>query len=259
VDDHLTRIRELFAEQGYQYGLAGMIGVASLASTVKALLPVQQKTARDLLGNDFDSFVDRGSVICLAYAYPESAIDAIATRTDGGYDKQAWNYYAREYRRVNAALTETAQAVARLVDGAAVDATLPGMIKKVAHIEEYYPLVISHRVAAELSGVGWRGKHQLIVNPRHGCAIRLASILTRLPLERTPPCSQDCGSCRACLDACPFLREQAKLDDYREQCRRYIIYLNLEDEVCGKCVKACYRESVFKDQFAGSTNRRRLG
>jgi hypothetical protein len=176
MNDHLTRIRHLFEEQTVRHGLAGVIGVASFASTVTALLPVQRQKARDLLGSEFDSFVDRGSVICLAYAYPEIAIDAIANQTGTGYDKIAWNYYAREYGRVNAALSQTAQELARLVDGATVDATLPGMIKKVTHIEEYYPLVISHRVAAEQSGVGWRGKHQLIVNHPLGLGFDPSSV-----------------------------------------------------------------------------------
>jgi epoxyqueuosine reductase QueG len=123
------------------------------------------------------------------------------------------------------------------------------MTGTVKHVEEYYPTTVSHRVAAELSGVGWRGKNELIVNPRFSCAIRLATILTKTPLEATPPSTMSCGECRACLDACKFLEHKGKLDNYREQCRRYLLYLNLEEEVCGKCIKACYKKSIYKDKF----------
>jgi epoxyqueuosine reductase QueG len=108
--------------------------------------------------------------------------------------------------------------------------------------------VVSHRVAAEQSGVGWRGKNELIVNPRFSCAVRLASVLTTLPLRRTPT-TMGCGDCHACLDACAILRNKEKLRNYREQCRLYLVSLGLVSDVCGKCVKACYRESIHRDQF----------
>ncbi len=104
-------------------------------------------------------------------------------------------------------------------------------------------------MAAELSGIGWRGKNELIVNPAHSCAIRLASVITDMPLERTDPIPDGCGECRACLDACTFLDNKDKLENYREQCRRYIVSLGLEHEVCGKCIKACFREGVHRDAF----------
>ena len=113
-------------------------------------------------------------------------------------------------------------------------------------MEDYYPIVVSHRVPAELSGVGWRGKNELIVNPMHSCAIRLASVITDMPLERTEPIQDRCG---ARLDACTFLDNKDRLENYREQCRRYIVSLALEHEVCGKCIRTCYRESVHRDAF----------
>jgi hypothetical protein len=46
-----------------------------------------------------------------------------------------------------------------------------------------------------------------------------------------------------------FLANKDRLENYREQCRRYIVSLGLEHEVCGKCIKACYRGSVHRDAF----------
>jgi len=139
--------------------------------------------------------------------------------------------------------------MAERIGGISIPATAAGIATEIEHVEKYYPLVVSHRVAAELSGVGWRGKNELIVNPKYSCAIRLASIITDMPLERTEPLQDGCGDCTVCLDACPFLANKDRLENYREQCRRYIVSLGLEHEVCGKCIKACYMESVNRDAF----------
>jgi epoxyqueuosine reductase QueG len=98
--------------------------------------------------------------------------------------------------------------MAERIGGIPIPATTTGIATKIEHVENYYPIVVSHRVAAELSGVGWRGKNELIVNPKYSCAIRLASIITEMPLERTEPLQDGCEDCTACLDACPFLSRE---------------------------------------------------
>jgi epoxyqueuosine reductase QueG len=97
--------------------------------------------------------------------------------------------------------------------------------------------------------VGWRGKNELVVNPVFSCAMRLASVVTETTLERTPTIGKGCGDCRACLDACPILSSKDRLENYRELCRRYIVSLGLDSDVCGKCIKACYRNSIYGDQY----------
>ncbi|MBO3803114.1 MAG: hypothetical protein JTT11_04455, partial [Candidatus Brockarchaeota archaeon] len=53
----------------------------------------------------------------------------------------------------------------------------------------------------------------------------------------------------ACLDACSILKNKDRLEDYRENCRLFIKSLGLEQEVCGKCVAACYRKGAFEGRF----------
>lgn len=225
-----------------------MMGVAPFKSVHDALLPAQKETLRCICGGEFDKLKVEGSVISIAYAYKPYAIEAIAPGSEGHWDKERWNIYSRAYARLNDALNYTSRAIAGEIHGIAIPATIDSFTKADT-VEEYYATRVSHRVAAELSGVGWRGKHELIISPVYGPAIRLASVLTTAPITRTPPSKTNCGDCRACLDACPILGKKQSLANYREQCRQYLAYLALEDEVCGKCIKACMREGKYASQF----------
>ena len=248
-NSNLETVRRCLEAEASMHGLKSVLGVAPFSEVHEGLLPVQRTKLRDITGERFDPFMEGGSFISIAFAYPEAAIDAIAVEIGGGFDLDTWGFYSDWYDRLNQALNETSSVMAERIRGISIPATTTGIATKIEHVEEYYPLVVSHRVAAELSGVGWRGKNELIVNPKHSCAIRLASIITEMSLERTERIPDGCEGCTACLDACPFLANKDKLENYREQCRRYIVSLGLEHEVCGKCIKACYRESVHRDAF----------
>lgn len=59
------------------------------------------------------------------------------------------------------------------------------------------------RAAAVRAGVGWWGKNTMVLSPRAGPWMLLGSIVTDAELEPTPPMVRDCGTCDACLPACP--------------------------------------------------------
>jgi epoxyqueuosine reductase len=241
----LERVRRIFDRESSRHGLLGELGVASFRIVHNALLPVQQRLLEEAAAKRLAPLMERGSVISIAYAYPEHAIEAIAVKQGDVYDKERWNVYAMEYRRLNDALDETAARLADETGGAALPATVMGVASEIVQVEDYYSMAVSHRVAAEQSGIGWRGKNELIVNPKYSCAIRLASVVTDFALERTAPTKMECGDCRACLDACPILGSKDRLENYREQCRRYMVSLDLDGDVCGICVKACVNSPVF--------------
>ncbi|MCX6649439.1 MAG: hypothetical protein NTV61_08665 [Candidatus Bathyarchaeota archaeon] len=249
ASENLRRVEATLTAEGGKRGLKHAMGVAPFKAVHDTLLPTQKQTLEGISDGAFENLMREGSVISIAYAYKPYAIEAIAPGTEGHWDKDRWNIYSRAYARLNAALNETSATIAGVIGGVAIPATVEGTSKKVDTVEEYYATRVSHRVAAEQSGVGWRGKHELIIHPTYGPAIRLASVLTTQPITRTPPLSQTCGDCRACLDACPILGNKGKLANYREQCRQYLAHLALEDEVCGKCIKACMKEGRYAAGF----------
>lgn len=61
----------------------------------------------------------------------------------------------------------------------------------------------SHKLAAHLAGLGWIGKNCLLITPKYGPRVRLASVLTDAPLEAGKPLTNQCGDCQKCVDACP--------------------------------------------------------
>ena len=80
---------------------------------------------------------------------------------------------------------------------------------------------------AARSGIGWRGKHTLALHREGGSMFFLGEIYVDLALPLTPPVEPHCGSCSACIDACPT---QAIVAPYRLDARRCISYLTIEHD-----------------------------
>jgi epoxyqueuosine reductase len=78
---------------------------------------------------------------------------------------------------------------------------------------------------ADKAGLGWRGKHTLLLNRDAGSMYFLGEIYTDLALPVDPPISAHCGGCNACIAACPT---QAILGPHRMDARRCISYLTIE-------------------------------
>lgn len=78
---------------------------------------------------------------------------------------------------------------------------------------------------ASRSGLGWRGKHTLLLSREAGSSFFLGEIYVDLALPLTPPTSAHCGACQACIDVCPT---QAIVGEHMVDARRCISYLTIE-------------------------------
>lgn len=81
------------------------------------------------------------------------------------------------------------------------------------------------RPLAEKAGLGWIGKHSLILNKEAGSWFFLGEILINLPLPIDAPIENQCGKCTACLQICPT---QAIVEPYTVDANRCISYLTIE-------------------------------
>ena len=79
---------------------------------------------------------------------------------------------------------------------------------------------------ARKAGLGWRGKHTLLLNRESGSTFFLGEILVDIPLPIDTEVEEHCGTCTSCIDICPT---QAITAPYQLDARRCISYLTIEN------------------------------
>lgn len=93
----------------------------------------------------------------------------------------------------------------------------------------YRPFVdsapILERPLAQKAGLGWTGKHSLILDKEAGSWFFLGELLVDIPLPVDKPSINECGKCKACMTSCPT---QAIIEDGVVDSRRCISYLTIE-------------------------------
>jgi len=111
--------------------------------------------------------------------------------------------------------------------------------------------LISHKLVANLAGLGWIGKSCLLITPDYGPRVRFASVLTNAPLKTSSRINTGCSECDECVKICPVtaftgapfnplepreVRFNAHLcNDYMEQRAGPLG----KEGLCGLCVYVC--------------------
>jgi epoxyqueuosine reductase len=159
------------------------------------------------------------------------AIRAIMVRMD--YLPSSANWRNTETRRIHQPEQAMISIYAR---GRDYHKVLRSRLQELAHRIEMEVGQFGHRVftdsapvmevaLAEKAGLGWRGKHTLLLNQEAGSTFFIGEIITDLPLPIDNPRASHCGTCSACIDCCPT---QAIIAPYQLDARRCISYLTIE-------------------------------
>ena len=173
------------------------------------------------------------------YGYAVTIVKALSRAVIATITDRPGMIYFQHYRAVNAKLDQLALDVVSFIESkgayalpVAASQSVPG--KK-------YRGVFPHKTAAVISGVGTVGRNRLLIHPEYGSCIRLATVLTDLPLESGRDVLERdiCRDCDICVKACPAGALDAGYDP--EKCSDHM--KNFRDEgrgaVCGLCMKAC--------------------
>ena len=165
-------------------------------------------------------------------------------------------HYLHHYRMLNLLLDQTALKLSLAIQETGYRA-LPIPASQIIDWEKQ-TAHLSHKMIAFRAGIGWIGKNNLLVHPEFGSKIRLATVLTDMPLDTdnppSPPFSKggmgglleekNCGSCNKCIEVCPVsaigeTHEQWDKTACLEKLKYFAKAHNVGQYICGLCVKVC--------------------
>ena len=215
---------------------------------------------RDRLAKEARAVGFAGMGICAPDAVPAGAARLRAFLEAGHHGQMAWMAERQDWRGSAAALWPAARSVVMLAEvytpevdpRGVLDARDRGAVSVYAQGKDYHDLVkrrlkrlgrwlidqadceikvfvdtapVMEKPLAQAAGLGWQGKHTNLLSRDLGNWFFLGAIFTTLDLPKDVEEVSHCGSCTACLDACPTSAFPAP---YQLDARRCISYLTIE-------------------------------
>jgi epoxyqueuosine reductase len=221
-------IRRIARELGFaKIGIARADALAEEGAHLQEWLHRGYHASMAWMGKNADKRMDprvlvpgARSVIVVAENYFVPVIHD-ASDDDGKISRYAWgdDYHIHATRRIQSLLERIIQ-------------TAPGTDGR------YYVDTgpVMEKAWAARAGVGWQGKHSNLITKDYGSWVFLGTIITTLALEYDEPIGDWCGTCTACIDACPT---GAIVEPYVVDAGRCISYQTIEhrgpiDEALGR-------------------------
>ena len=159
--------------------------------------------------------------------------------------------YFQHYRAVNAKLDSLCLDAIRFIENQGYNAFPIAASQSTNDDKSAYRGIFAHKTGACLSGLGYIGKNALLYTKEFGSKVRLATVLTDMPLERQREIIKGgCGDCDICKKACPAgaisginYEVGMNRDDFfsAEKCSNNMkTYKDIgRGAVCGICIKVC--------------------
>jgi len=227
--DHSSKLRHFLLKETQKFGF-DLLGITTPDSVTKAGQRLEQAIARGYHGsmswmeetlerrkNPAHLWPDVRSIIMLALNYGPDIDPRLATRQK---NCAAISVYARHrdyHELIKGRLKQLAGRFSAHANRHGESGTDVKVFVDTAPVME--------KPLAAAAGLGWQGKHSNLVARHLGSWLFLGAIFTTARLVPDMPERDHCGSCRACLDACPT---QAFPAPYQLDARRCISYLTIE-------------------------------
>jgi epoxyqueuosine reductase len=184
--------------------------------------------------------------ISIGIALPDAVVDLLPHRNQKAVRV---SYRTHAYDTINRRLDQAASRIGSVLQSEGYQAFPVAASERTD--DQRICAIFSHKLAANLSGLGWIGKSCLLVTPTHGPRVRWATVLTDAPLQPTgQPLTDRCSDCMECVEICPvqafsgrsFSPNEARELRYRaDKCDAYFRAMESkgEEKVCGMCLYVC--------------------
>lgn len=220
TDKHIVSglVRDKARELGFE--LCGIAPASLLKENEEVLrewLAMGMNAGMDYMGRNIEKRVNPETLFGGARSVIVTGLNYYTEKKQGGNGVPAISIYAygQDYHDV---ILRRLDKIAGYINEISDGARSKGFVDSEPLLEKAW---------AMRAGLGWQGKHSLVVNSRLGSYFFLGVVLTNLELEYDHPAEDRCGTCDLCVKACPTdaINSNRTID-----ARKCIAYLTIDNK-----------------------------